>query len=99
VLAASRGASLQGNAAKRQRVFGVTLVRARPFYGFHADDAIFVKVRLPAAPCFTECLTLLYQNPARMHTQSALVCAMVHSLAVVMYLRDWLEFQTLVGAA
>jgi hypothetical protein len=44
VLAARRGASLQGNAAKRQRVFGVTLVRARPFYGFHADDAIFVKV-------------------------------------------------------
>lgn len=35
---------LQGTAGKRQRVFGVTLVRARPFYGFHAEDAIFVKV-------------------------------------------------------
>lgn len=35
----------QGNASKRQRVFGVTLVRARPFYGFHAEDAIFVKVK------------------------------------------------------
>jgi hypothetical protein len=27
-------------------VFGVMLVRARPFYGFHAEDAIFVKVML-----------------------------------------------------
>ena len=37
---------MQGNVAKRQRVFGVTLVRARPFYGFHAEDAIFAKVVL-----------------------------------------------------
>lgn len=43
---------MQGNAAKRQRVFGMTLVRARPFYGFHADDAIFVKVMPPFDPWF-----------------------------------------------
>lgn len=40
---------MQGNASKRQRVFGVTLVRGRPFYGFHSEDAIFVKVAAPVA--------------------------------------------------
>lgn len=37
---------LQENAPKRQRVFGATLVRGRPFYGYHGDDAVFVKVML-----------------------------------------------------
>ncbi len=27
-------------------MFGATLVRGRPFYGFHAEDAVFAKVML-----------------------------------------------------
>lgn len=34
-----------GKAAQRQQfVFNITVVRGRPFYGFHVGDRIFMKV-------------------------------------------------------
>ncbi len=49
----------QENAPKRQRVFGAALVRGRPFYGFHAADAVFVKVMLLSPRDVTKAAGLL----------------------------------------
>ena len=36
----------QGPSIRRQRVFSVNLVRGYKFYGYHADEEIFVKFTL-----------------------------------------------------
>ena len=39
-------ATQEPGAARKQVVFSVQLVRARPFYGFHADERLFIKILL-----------------------------------------------------
>lgn len=44
--ASSVGTTEQGAPIRKQRVFSVQLVRARKFYGYHADEQVFVKFML-----------------------------------------------------
>ena len=39
-------ATQEPGTARKQVVFSVQLVRARPFYGFHADERLFIKILL-----------------------------------------------------
>ena len=39
-------ATQEPGSARKQVVFSVQLVRARPFYGFHADERLFIKILL-----------------------------------------------------
>lgn len=37
-------AGLESGAQRHQRVFAVQLVRATPFYGFHREETLFLKI-------------------------------------------------------
>lgn len=44
--ASSVGMTEQGAPVRKQRVYAVQLVRARKFYGYHADEQFFIKFLL-----------------------------------------------------
>lgn len=39
-------ATQEPGTARKQVVFSVQLVRTRPFYGYHADERLFIKILL-----------------------------------------------------
>lgn len=58
---------MQDGAAKRQRVWGVVLVRGRPYYGYTAGDRVFVKIMMLSPPDVLKAAALL-----QVHTHTLL---------------------------
>lgn len=44
VLESAMHAGLESGAQRHQRVFAVQLVRATPYYGYHPDETLFMKI-------------------------------------------------------